>query len=110
MLELVGEAKFQPTLAQIFSSKANVSTSIKSQAVLIADPHLAGEGQAIKAEINGKTVGHLDVQDAKAFRKYLARKNVRSINVAALVHRGTSVQTNQVVFTVSIEVPEDWLD
>lgn len=71
-LEIVGESHYQAALESICGGKTREGHSREVKALLTHDNKNPHDSQAVKVEIQGKTVGYLDRQHARYYRKTLA--------------------------------------
>ena len=70
--KIVGESHYQAALESICGGKTPEGHELEVKALLVHDDNNPHDSQAIKVEIQGKTVGYLDRQQARDYRKKLA--------------------------------------
>jgi hypothetical protein len=67
----VGESFYQKALNKICGGKGKDGHNEEVIAVLICDNKNKYDSEAVRVDVDGKTVGHLSKSDAKLFRKHL---------------------------------------
>jgi len=72
--DIVGESNYQNALESICGGRTDESAEKEVEATLILDDDNAYDDQAVRVDINGKTVGYLSRQNARKYRGYLQRK------------------------------------
>lgn len=70
--EIVGESNYQPALRRL-AREAKSWAGIASLTLENTNPH---DGQAVRVDIDGATVGYLSREDARTYRKRLLRYKV----------------------------------
>ncbi|HXF83143.1 MAG TPA: HIRAN domain-containing protein [bacterium] len=82
-LQVVGESHYQQALEQICGGRTEEGANLRCVATLVLDDENPYDRNAVRVEIHGRHVGHLNREDAKAYRKFLqdqgAGANVRGI-------------------------------
>lgn len=73
-LMVVGEASYQDNLEQICSGRTTESVDKIETAHLILEDSNPYDRNAVSVEIEGRKVGYLNREDAKAYRTYLQGK------------------------------------
>jgi hypothetical protein len=78
-LEVVGESHYQDALERICGGRTEQGADLRCVAALVLDDTNPYDRNAVRVEINGLQVGHLDREDAKEYRKYLRQHGLRGI-------------------------------
>jgi hypothetical protein len=71
-VEVVGESNYQRGIAKA-RSRAAAGETVVTQATLILENDNPQDKQAVRVDISGQTVGYLDRDNARAYRKELKR-------------------------------------
>lgn len=72
-LEAVGESKYQAALARICGGVTADGVDLLTEATLIHEDANPYDSQAVRVDINGKTVGYLSRTHARQFRREMAK-------------------------------------
>lgn len=70
-LAIVGESRYQHELETISGERTESGVNVVAPARLVLEDNNPYNRKAVRAEINGMTVGFLDKPDARAYRRYL---------------------------------------
>jgi len=70
-IEVVGESHYQRQLEEICGGRFEDSARVNATAVLILDDGNPYDSKAVRVEINGYVVGHLNRENAREYRKKL---------------------------------------
>lgn len=71
-VDVVGESHYQRALQRISGRRTEDSVEIYVQAVLVHEDQNPHDRMAIRVDIKGQTVGYLDRETARSYRKALA--------------------------------------
>lgn len=72
-VDVVGESHYQGELKMLVSEHTSKGVSHECIAVLVPEDDNEYDKKAVRVDIDGYTVGYLDSEDAKAFRRRLSR-------------------------------------
>jgi len=72
-VDIVGESNYQPVLAAICGKRTAQSVKKIVTASLVHEDENPHDQNAVRVDIEGKTVGYLDRENAKKYRKLLAK-------------------------------------
>ena len=70
--EVVGESHYQGAIEHLAGGRTEDGVREQRTATLICDDNNDYDDQAVRVEINGRTVGHLSRVDARTYRRVLA--------------------------------------
>lgn len=88
-LSIVGESRYQHDLEAVCGGRTEEGADLTKSARLILEDTNPYDRNAVRVEIDGRTVGYLNRQDAKAYRQYLQRIRAgRAIGVCEAHIRG----------------------
>ncbi|MDR7402375.1 MAG: hypothetical protein QN155_09125 [Armatimonadota bacterium] len=88
-LAIVGESKYQHHLEAICGGRTEEGVDITKSARLVLEDTNPYDRNAVRIEIEGRVVGYLNRQDARAYREYLERIGaVRAIGICEARIRG----------------------
>jgi hypothetical protein len=111
--DVVGESRYQAALSDICGGKSESGHEYQCTAYLILEDDNPHDAQAVRIDIDGSTVGYLDRENARKFRKELAvaARGV-TVNVAccpALIVGGWSRDrgADQGHFGVKLDLPPE---
>jgi len=69
--DIVGESHYQQALEEICGGRTEDGAKHKTEAVLYLEDSNPHDNQAVRVDIEGKTVGYLARSDARSYRKQL---------------------------------------
>ena len=75
--EIVGESYYQDNLESIYGGRTTEGEERVVKATLVHEDSNPYDDKAIRVEIDGKTVGHLSREDARAYRDKLVKDNLK---------------------------------
>ncbi len=75
-VDMVGESRYQRALEQICGGRTRQSRRLEAVAQLVLETNDPHDARAVRVEIQGHTVGYLDRETARNFRKQLAEAGV----------------------------------
>ena len=81
-LKAVGTSKYQSALDEICGGKTDEGQERKVRAVLFHEDDNPHDKNAVRVDIEGRTVGHLSRSDARNYRKQLSALGHPSITAA----------------------------
>ena len=81
-LKVVGTSKYQPALDAICGGKTDEGQELKVRAVLIHEDENPYDKNAIRVDIEGRTIGYLSRGDARSYRKQLSELGHPGITAA----------------------------
>lgn len=88
-LSVVGESRYQRDLETICGGRTEEGADLTKSARLILEDTNPYDRSAVRVEIDGRTVGYLSREDAKAYRRYLQRIRAgRAVGVCEARIRG----------------------
>lgn len=105
-LDVVGESYYQDALVGIAGPHTEDGRRVKVGAMLYLEPNNPHDGNAIRVEINGATVGHVSRELAPELRRELAKYGARSghrVGVDAIIVGGRIGES----YGVWLDVPMD---
>ena len=90
LMEIVGESHYQEALSTICGGRIEGGHNLKVAALLICDDKNPYDNKAIRIEIKGETVGHLDRERAREYRKKLTQADLlgRTVVCPAIIEGG----------------------
>lgn len=103
--DVVGESHYQRQLLTLFGPKGEHGVEIECAATLTPEPSNPHDKNAVRCEISGLQVGYLGRDDAKDFSRYLRRKKLSTLAVAATVRGGWKNAKGEGHYGVTIQVP-----
>ena len=80
-VDVVGESHYQKALERICGGRTENSQRLVVEAFLVLEDDNPHDSKAVRISIQGKTVGYLDRETARSFRKQIA--GIRMTGVAA---------------------------
>jgi hypothetical protein len=80
-VDVVGESHYQKALERICGGRTENSQRLVVEAFLVLEDDNPRDSKAVRISIQGKTVGYLDRETARSFRKQIA--GIRMTGVAA---------------------------
>lgn len=95
--EIVGESNYQNTLKKLAGDHSDQSPDKECQAILVPEDDNRYDQNAIRADIDGQTVGYLSRDDAPRFRRRLGAKKIggRQTRCAALIVGGFTMKNGE---------------
>jgi len=78
-VEVVGESNYQRAI-ELARRGAAKGIAVQTQATLVLENNNPHDKQAVRVDIGGRTVGYLDRDNARAYRKELKRNGHPDIN------------------------------
>jgi hypothetical protein len=72
-IDIVGESHYQLALERIAGGKHRDSAQFECTATLVLEDSNPHDGNAVRIDIAGQTVGYFPRNDAKAYRRVLAK-------------------------------------
>jgi hypothetical protein len=107
-LEIVGESNYTKNLKNLCGGYSKDGSHINEKAVLHYENNNAYDKQAIRVDINGKTVGYLTPEDARLYRKKIRKIGHEGITVlcnAVIVGGKKLGLMNKTAFSVWLDFP-----
>lgn len=80
-LQIVGESHYQNALAEIVGGRTEQGAQLVVNALLIHEDDNPHDSQAVKVQICGYTVGYLNREDARSYRRQLQRQGIGGCTV-----------------------------
>jgi hypothetical protein len=74
--DIVGESHYQPALEEIAGDHGDKGVHKSCKAFLIQEDDNQHDNKAVRVEINGYTIGYLDRESARSFRRRLGAKHL----------------------------------
>lgn len=108
--EVVGESYYQPALAKLANEHADSTVGNEAAkpltAHLIPDDFNEYDDKAVRVEINGLQVGHLNREDARRFRRRLSAKKLtgQTTTCGALITGGHVVNGKQMHYGAVLDL------
>lgn len=106
-LAVVGESKYQDHLEAICGGRTEEGVSRAVSASLVLEDSNPYDRDAVRVDIDGRPIGYLNRQDAKAYRQYLQKTGAaRAIGVCnAQIRGGWKRGDDQGHFGVWLDLP-----
>ena len=108
--EVVGESHYQAALEEICGGKSEDGKHVKTEASLVLEKNNRYDRNAIRVDIQGKTVGYLQLEIAAVLRKQLRKDGLRedTLAVDALIQGGFELQDGSFAsFGVKIDLGQE---
>lgn len=107
--EVVGESHYQGALERIVGGRTEDSANYRCVAQIVPEPTNRHDRNAMRIDIEGKTVGYLSRWDAKTLRKMLRKQRVDGpVSANAIIIGGWARGKRDVGhFGVRLDVPLD---
>ena len=81
-IDVVGESHYQEALENVCGSRTEDSQRLEVEAFLVPEDDNPHDSKAVGVYIQGQTVGHLDRETARHFRKEMAKSGASGMAVA----------------------------
>ena len=104
-VEIKGESYYQPALIRLFGAYTKNGIHERCSADLVFEPSNRFDGNAVRCEISGLLVGHVNKNDAPEVTTYLSKIGRPSIKVNATVAGGWMRGRNDIgLYGVTVEL------
>lgn len=103
--DIVGESKYQGNLLGIAGPKSEDGCEVEREATLIREPRNAHDGNAIRVDIGGRTVGYVPRADARAIAPIMDKKGIGAVRADALIVGGWLRKGGEGSFGVKLDLP-----
>ena len=71
--DIVGESKYQEALEAISGGREREGVEKRTEATLVLEDQNPHDNRAVRVDIQGRTVGYLSRDDARSYRKQIAK-------------------------------------
>jgi hypothetical protein len=110
--EVVGQSHYQDALRDIVGGYRRDSQAVEATAVIVLDPANRFDPNAVRVEIEGKTVGYIPAEKALRVGVLMREQGIKTANVEAQIRGGWRTnQYDQGHFGVQLKMPRSgWID
>lgn len=105
--DIIGESQYQANLVALAGPKTSSGREVEREATLNREPDNPHDGNAIRADIEGRTVGYIARSDAAAIAPVMDRQGVSAVRVDALIVGGWLTESDEGHFGVKLDLPFD---
>lgn len=111
-MEVVGESRYQDSLIKICGKYSREGREVHVRAMLLPEPNNKYDSNAIRVEINRKTVGYLPRDHAERITLQMKEDHIDFAECDAIVRGGWRTnQYDEGLYGVRLAIPRrDWID
>lgn len=103
--DIVGESRYQANLLAIAGPKTDAGCEIDCEAILHREPNNPHDGNAIRVDIAGRTVGYIPRVDAAVFAPMMDGRGMAAVRADAMIVGGWLRGSSKGHFGVKLDLP-----
>ena len=103
--DIVGESKYQPNLLALAGAKTDAGCEILCEATLHREPRNPHDRNAIRVDVQGRTVGYIPRLDAAAIAPIMDRQGISAVLADAIIVGGWLRGSNEGHFGLKLDMP-----